>query len=135
MFLKKDTLNYGDGSVELYELSGLQRIEYLEFIQKRTAKYDSDTKDATETDKRVAYIQMALEINAWLVSRALLNGDLTQDADTLYQSVQAQWSYEALSDGAEMVLTLSGLVVTEKDKAGDSDYSGEQQEDMTPEKS
>ncbi|EAQ6132015.1 phage minor tail protein G [Salmonella enterica] len=132
MFLKKDTLNYGDGSVELYELSGLQRIEYLEFIQKRTAKYDTDMKDVTETDKHVAYMQMGLEINAWLVSRALLNGDLTQDADTLYQSVQAQWSYEALSNGAEMVLTLSGLIVTEKDKAGDS---GEQQEDITPEKS
>ncbi|EEI9430608.1 phage minor tail protein G [Salmonella enterica] len=132
MFLKKDTLNYGDGSVELYELSGLQRIEYLEFIRKRTAKYDTDMEGATETDKRVAYIQMTLEINAWLVSRALLNSDLAQDADALYQSVQAQWSYEALSAGAEMVLTLSGLVVNEKDKAGDS---GEQQEDMTPEKS
>ncbi|EBG1930723.1 phage tail assembly chaperone G [Salmonella enterica] len=132
MFLKKDTLNYGDDSVELHELSGLQRIEYLEFIQKRTAKYDTDMEGATEADKRVAYIQMALEINAWLVSRSLQNSDLTQDADTLYQSAQMRWSYEALGAGAEMVLTLSGLAVTEKDKAGDS---GEQQEDMTPEKS
>ncbi|EBB1560867.1 TPA: phage minor tail protein G [Salmonella enterica subsp. enterica serovar Dublin] len=132
MFLKKDTLNYGDDSVELHELSGLQRIEYLEFIQKRTAKYDTDMEGATEADKRVAYIQMALEINAWLVSRSLQNSDLTQDADTLYQSVQMRWSYEALDAGAEMVLTLSGLAVTEKGKAGNS---GEQQEDMTPEKS
>ncbi len=48
-----------------------------------------------EADKRVAYMQMALEINARLVSRSLLNGDSSQDADTL-SVVQAKWSYEAL---------------------------------------
>ncbi|EMD3454815.1 phage minor tail protein G, partial [Salmonella enterica] len=42
MFLKKDTLTYGDASVELYELSGLQRVEYLEYIQQRTAQYDRE---------------------------------------------------------------------------------------------
>ncbi|EAU8940731.1 phage minor tail protein G, partial [Salmonella enterica] len=89
MFLKKETFTRGDASVALFELSGLQRIEYLEFIQKRTAKYDTDMDGTTEADKRVAYMQMALEINAWLVSRSLLNGDSSQDADTLYQSVQA----------------------------------------------
>lgn len=40
MFLKKETFTRGDASVALFELSGLQRIEYLEFIQKRTAKYE-----------------------------------------------------------------------------------------------
>ncbi|EDZ0945828.1 phage minor tail protein G, partial [Salmonella enterica] len=85
MFLKKDTLSYGDDSVVLYELSGLQRVEYLEFLQKRTAKYDADMDGATETDKRVAYMQMALEINAWLVSRSLFNGDTTQEVEPLYQ--------------------------------------------------
>ncbi|EDV0529393.1 phage minor tail protein G, partial [Salmonella enterica subsp. enterica] len=48
MFLKKDTLNYGDASVELHELSGLQRVEYLEYIQQRTAQYDEETADAGE---------------------------------------------------------------------------------------
>ncbi|EBD6540294.1 phage minor tail protein G, partial [Salmonella enterica] len=109
MFLKKDTLNYGDDSAVLYELSGLQRVEYLEFLQKRTAKYDADMDGETETDKRVAYMQMAMEINAWLISRSLFNGDTTQAVDALYQSIQTTWSYEALDSGAEMVLVLSGL--------------------------
>ncbi|EJZ7017987.1 phage minor tail protein G [Salmonella enterica] len=132
MFLKKDTLSYGDDSVVLYELSGLQRVEYLEFLQKRTAKYDADMDGATEADKHVAYMQMALEINAWLVSRSLFNSDATQEVEALYQSVQAQWSYEALDSGAEMVLVLSGLSADEKDNASDS---GTKAEDMTPEKS
>ncbi|EKM2859325.1 phage minor tail protein G, partial [Escherichia coli] len=29
MFLKQDTFNYGDQSVVMTELSGLQRVEYL----------------------------------------------------------------------------------------------------------
>lgn len=132
MFLKKDTLNYGADSAVLYELSGLQRVEYLEFLQKRTAKYDADMDGATETDKRVAYMQMALEINAWLVSRSLFNGDTTQEVEPLYQSVQAQWSYEALGSGAEMVLVLSGLSADAENNASDP---GEKPENMTPEKS
>ncbi|ELY4474943.1 phage minor tail protein G [Salmonella enterica] len=132
MFLKKDTLTYGDTSTDLYELSGLQRVEYLEFIQKRTAEYDADMNGATETDKRVAYMQMAMEINAWLVSRSLFNGGTAQEVDALYQSIQTTWSYEALDSGAEMVLALSGLSADEKDSASDS---GAKAEDMMPEKS
>lgn len=116
----------------MYELSGLQRVEYLEFLQKRTAKYDADMDGETETDKSVAYMQMAMEINAWLISRSLFNGDTTQAVDALYQSIQTTWSYEALDSGAEMVLTLSGLSADAKDNASDP---GEKPENMTPEKS
>ncbi|EKY6649102.1 phage minor tail protein G, partial [Escherichia coli] len=31
MFLKQDTFNYGNQSVVLNELSGLQRVEYLAY--------------------------------------------------------------------------------------------------------
>lgn len=75
MFLKKDTLNYGDASVELHELSGLQRVEYLEYIQQRTAQYDEETADAGEEERRVAFLRMGIDINAWLVSRSLQNGE------------------------------------------------------------
>lgn len=132
MFLKKDTLNYGADSAVLYELSGLQRVEYLEFLQKRTAKYGADMDGETETDKRVAYMQMAMEINAWLISRSLFNGDTTQAVDALYQSIQTTWSYEALDSGAEMVLVLSGLSADAENNASDP---GEKPENMTPEKS
>lgn len=132
MFLKKETFTYDEASATLYELSGLQRVEYLEFIQKRTAKYDTDMANATDTDRRVAYMQMGVEINAWLVSRSLFNGDTTQDVDALCRSLQVEWSYEALGQGADRVLALSGLEVPAESDSGDGSTSTD---DATPEKS
>ncbi|EJI4859085.1 phage minor tail protein G [Salmonella enterica] len=109
MFLKKDMLTYGDASVELYELSGLQRIEYLEYIQQRTAQYDRETEKSTEEARRVAFLRMGIDINAWLVSRSLQNGDQTRDTGKTSDNIAALWSYESLGKGADMVLSLSGM--------------------------
>lgn len=115
MFLKKDTLTYGDASVELYELSGLQRIEYLEYIQQRTAQYDRETEESTEEERRVAFLRMGVDINAWLVSRSLQNGDQTRDTGKTSDNIAALWSYEALGNGADMVLSLSGMTPPDSD--------------------
>ncbi|EII4457040.1 phage minor tail protein G [Salmonella enterica] len=128
MFLKKDTLTYGDASVELYELSGLQRIEYLEYIQQRTAQYDRETEEATEEASRVAFLRMGIDINAWLVSRSLQNGDQTRDTGKTSDNIAALWSYEALGKGADMVLSLSGMTPP------DSDSAEEGAESSSPEK-
>ncbi|EJE3037419.1 phage minor tail protein G [Salmonella enterica] len=128
MFLKKDTLTYGDASVELYELSGLQRIEYLEYIQQRTAQYDRETEEATEEARRVAFLRMGIDINAWLVSRSLQNGDQTRDTGKTSDNIAALWSYEALGKGADMVLSLSGMAPP------DSDSEEEGAESSSPEK-
>ncbi|EAT0258247.1 phage minor tail protein G [Salmonella enterica] len=109
MFLKKDTLTYGDASVDLYELSGLQRVEYLEYIQQRTAQYDRETEKSTEEARRVAFLRMGIDINAWLVSRSLQNGNETQDTTKTSDNIASLWSYEALGEGADMVLSLSGM--------------------------
>ncbi|EBY1954369.1 phage minor tail protein G [Salmonella enterica] len=127
MFLKKDTLNYGDASVELHELSGLQRVEYLEYIQQRTAQYDEETADAGEEERRVAFLRMGVDINAWLVSRSLWNSDQTQDIDHLSSHTASLWSYEALGQGADMVLLLSGMT--------DPNSDAELKETDSPEKS
>lgn len=124
MFLKKDTLTYGDSSVELYELSGLQRIEYLEYIQQRTAQYDRETEKSTEEARRVAFLRMGIDINAWLVSRSLQNGDQTRDTGKTSDNIAALWSYEALGKGADMVLSLSGMSLPDsgdKTEAGEAD--------------
>ncbi|EDQ0630016.1 phage minor tail protein G [Salmonella enterica subsp. enterica] len=122
MFLKKDTLTYGDASVELYELSGLQRVEYLEYIQQRTAQYDRETKESTEEERRLAFLRMGIDINAWLVSRSLQNGDQTRDTGKTSDNIAALWSYEALGKGADMVLSLSGMSLPD---SGDETEAGE----------
>lgn len=128
MFLKKDTLTYGDASVELYELSGLQRVEYLEYIQQRTAQYDRETEESTEEERRVAFLRMGVDINAWLVSRSLQNGEQTRDTGKTSDNIAAIWSYEALGKGADMVLSLSGMTPP------DSDSEEENAEADSPEK-
>ncbi|ECG5801896.1 phage minor tail protein G [Salmonella enterica] len=122
MFLKKDTLTYGDASVELYELSGLQRVEYLEYIQQRTAQYDRETEESTEEARRVAFLRMGIDINAWLVSRSLQNADQTRDTGKTSDNIAALWSYEALGKGADMVLSLSGMSLPD---SGDETEAGE----------
>ncbi|WP_370607516.1 phage tail assembly chaperone G [Citrobacter meridianamericanus] len=129
MFLKTDTFTYGDHSTVLSELSALQRVDYLMFIQSRTAEYDALPEALTEQERQAAFMQMGVDINAWLVSRALCESKKEDDARHLYDAVRAQWSFDALGLAADKVLTLSGMVVPVAD---DADTSG--QEALTPEK-
>ena len=132
MFLKQDTFNYEKQSVVLSELSGLQRIEYLAFVQQRTAKFDAEEGELPEAERQIAFLRMGMDINAWLVSRSLWNAEQSQDVETLCASVITTWSYDALGAGAgagaEMVLSLSGMGAI--DNAGDDEH-----EALTPEKS
>ncbi|EFC4004325.1 phage minor tail protein G [Escherichia coli] len=128
MFLKQDTFNYEKQSVVLSELSGLQRIEYLAFVQKRTAEFDALDDAMPVADRQIEFLRMGMDINAWLVSRSLWNAEQSQDVETLYASVITTWSYDALGAGAEMVLSLSGMGAI--DNAGDLEH-----EVLTPEKS
>ncbi|HDP7396018.1 TPA: phage minor tail protein G, partial [Escherichia coli] len=54
MFLKQGTFNYEKQSVVLSELSGLQRIEYLAFLQQRTAKFDAEEGELPEAERQIA---------------------------------------------------------------------------------
>ncbi|ELN3085508.1 phage minor tail protein G [Escherichia coli] len=128
MFLKQDTFNYGKQSVVLSELSGLQRVEYLAFVQQRTAEFDALEEGLVEAERQIAFLRMGMDINAWLVSRSLWNADQSQDVEALYPAVRMTWSYDALGMGAGMVLSLSGMDVI-KD-TGDDD-----REALSPEKS
>lgn len=81
MFLKQGTFNYEKQSVVLSELSGLQRIEYLAFVQQRTAKFDAEEGELPEAERQIAFLRMGMDINAWLVSRSLWNAEQSQDVE------------------------------------------------------
>ncbi|EMR9967371.1 phage minor tail protein G, partial [Escherichia coli] len=111
MFLKQDTFNYGNQSVVLTELSGLQRVEYLAFVQKRTAEFDALDDAMPVADRQIEFLRIGMDINAWLVSRSMWNTDPSQDVDALNEDVKNTWSYDALGDGGSLVLSLSGMPV------------------------
>lgn len=133
MFLKNDTFTYGGHSAVLSELSALQRVDYLMFIQSRTAEYDALPEKLTEQKRQAAFMQMGVDINAWLVSRSLCDSKKEEDARPLYEEVRVQWSFDALGLAADKVLTLSGMVVPVGDNAGEDDDTAEQ-DALTPEK-
>ncbi|WP_057515527.1 phage minor tail protein domain-containing protein, partial [Salmonella enterica] len=97
MFLNTDTFNYGGHSIVLSELSAL-----------------------TEAERQTEFMQMGVDINAWLVSRSLCESKKEEEARALYESVRLEWSYEALGRGADMVLSLSGmrLPASQEDDSG-----------------
>lgn len=55
MFLKQDTFNYEKQSVVLSELSGLQRIEYLTFVQQRTASLMPGRENCRRLNDRLLF--------------------------------------------------------------------------------
>ncbi|HAW3443944.1 TPA: phage minor tail protein G [Escherichia coli] len=129
MFLKKSSFNYGDQSVVLTELSGLQRVEYLAFVEKRSAEFDALDDAMPVAERQIEFLRMGVDINAWLVSRSLWNAAPSQNVDTLNEDVKNTWSYDALSEGSALVLSLSGMPVST------GDVQNGEQETLTPEKS
>jgi len=106
MFLEKAVLHYGHEQVELCELTALQRAEYFECIAELLASGDSN---ATDAGKGAALLRLNTESNAWLVSRALWNGNREADVFDIYQQILSDWPEKALSRAAEEVMKLSDL--------------------------
>lgn len=119
MFLKTDTLAYFDMNVTLYELSALQRMEYIQYLYDETAAFEVQTQDADEDKKNHAWLKLRFSLNVWLVAHSLWNADTTQDITLLIRDTSQGWGWEVLDKAAEKVLRLSGMLA-EDDNAGDS---------------
>lgn len=111
MFLKKEDFPYNGESVVLYELSGLQRIEYMEFISEKTKPFENMAEADSSSNRNAEFYRITIEINAWLVSRSLWNADNKQDVEKLFESTMLSWSSDALELGANKVIELSGMNV------------------------
>ncbi|MFF0907547.1 phage tail assembly chaperone G [Proteus mirabilis] len=111
MFLKKKEFTYSDNTIELFELSALQRIEYFDFLVEQSQK-NEDVEKAEGIKKTALIIRANTESNAWLVSRSLAHGE-TRDIEQVYHEVLSQWPPEALGKVAKEVLVISGMAQTE----------------------
>ncbi|HEK0622963.1 phage minor tail protein G [Proteus mirabilis] len=111
MFLKKKEFTYSDNTIELFELSALQRIEYFDFLVEQSQK-NEDVEKAEGIKKTALIIRANTESNAWLVSRSLAHGE-TRDIEQVYHEVLSLWPPEALGKAAKEVLVISGMAQTE----------------------
>ncbi|AVB30073.1 phage tail assembly chaperone G [Proteus mirabilis] len=111
MFLKKKEFTYSDNTIELFELSALQRIEYFDFLVEQAEK-NEDVEKAEGIKKTALIIRANTESNAWLVSRSLAHGG-SNDVEKIYNDVLSTWNPEALALAAKEVLVISGMAQTE----------------------
>lgn len=133
--LKKDAFDYADQKVEISELSGLQRIDYLSFIKEVADKYDALPEETSDSDRNIAFTKMQLRINAWLVAASLWHSDKKQNVETLQQVVLEDWSGAAIASCSQKVLALSNMIPAQVESSDtDEQLLPETKKDLTPEK-
>lgn len=133
--LKKDTFDYAGQKVEVSELSGLQRIDYLSFIKKSADQFDALPEDTSDSDRNIAFTTMRLRINAWLVAASLWHSDKKQDVETLQQIILVEWSGAAIAGCSQKVLVLSDMVPAEVEHSDTDEHAlPDPREELTPEK-
>ncbi|AEF46520.1 phage minor tail protein G [Serratia sp. AS12] len=133
--LKKDAFDYADQKVEISELSGLQRIDYISFIKEVADKYDALPEETSDSDRNIAFTTMQLRINAWLVAASLWHSDKKQNVETLQQVVLEDWSGAAIASCSQKVLALSNMIPAQVESSDtDEQLLPETKKDLTPEK-
>lgn len=108
MFLKKESTDIGGNQIEMNELSGLQRIEYLEYLTE-IQKESKSFAELPAEERGAKYLRLSLNINAWLISRSLWHNDHSKSVDDLKTEVLSSWSPDNMFLAAGKVLSLSNL--------------------------
>lgn len=134
MFLKTEPLEYNGETVTLYELSALQRIEFIGYIAELNKGVPADTTEMSEEALAGIVTSINVKISARIVAMSLWQkeGLKGPSVDELHQNVLSGWPLPAISEADFIVRNLSGMLPVAP-AAGDEDPS--KREDQTPEKS
>ena len=134
MFLKTEPLEYNGETVTLYELSALQRIEFIGYIAELNKGVPADITEMSEEALAGIVTSINVKISARIVAMSLWQkeGLKGPSVDELHQNVLSGWPLPAISEADFIVRNLSGMLPVAP-VAGDEDPS--KREDQTPEKS
>jgi phage minor tail protein G len=133
MFLKTESLEYNGETVTLYELSALQRIEFIGYIAEVNKVVPADTAEISEEALAGIVTSINVKISARIVAMSLWQreGLKGPSVDELHQDVLSGWPLPAISEADFIVRNLSGMLSVAP-AAGDEEPSDK--EDQTPEK-
>lgn len=110
-FLKSEPFTYNGNTIQLFELSGLQRIEHLQYLAKEDK---SLPKDEGDEDYLTIRVSSNLRVGARLIAMSLWQGDTSKDIDSLHHEVLSGWPPGMIGAGELFVKTLSDMIpVTE----------------------
>lgn len=132
MFLKKEPFEYNGESVTLFELSALQRIEFIGYLAEVNKSMPADTTEMSEE----ALAGIVTAINVKTASRVVAmslwqeGGLKGPSVDELHQGVLSDWPLAAIAKADLIVRNLSGMMLAVPE-VGDEPALMEEQ---TPEK-
>lgn len=122
MFLKKEDFTYNDESATIFELSALQRIDFLTFMAQEEKAVSADSDDISDQEMTARLVGSNIRCGARLIAMSLWHNDRKgADVDALYQQVLSSWPPEAIGKAEMQIKLLSGMLVpVEDDNTGDS---------------
>ena len=106
-FLKSEPFTYNSSTIQLFELSGLQRIEHLQYLAKEDK---SLPKDEGDEDYLTSRVSSNLRVGARLIAMSLWQVDTSKDIDSLHHEVLSGWPPGMIGAGELFVKTLSDMI-------------------------
>lgn len=127
MFLKKAKFTWQTESLTIFELSALQRIEYITFMAAEEKAVSADSDGISDQEMTARLIGSNIRCGARLIAMSLWHNDPAgTDVETLYQQVLSGWPPEAIGKAEMEIKLLSGMLVpVDDDNAADPDASAE----------
>jgi len=97
MFLKKEDFTYNEKSAIIFELSALQRIEFLMFLAQEEKTVGADSEGITDQEMTTRLVGSSIRCGARLIAMSLWHNDPAgADENVLYQQVISSWPPEAI---------------------------------------
>lgn len=124
MFLKKEVFTFNGQSLDIYELSALQRIEILEWLAGQEKLQEKSAAGKTEENKAAHLLGFNIRASARIAAMSLWHGtDKSKTVDQLHQEILETWPVEAVGKADIQVKILSGMIRTgtEEENAGDTE--------------
>lgn len=118
MFLKTEEFSFGGESMTLYELSALQRIEYLSYLAEMEKKLSPAESDPSI--RHAELVAMGIRASAMLVAMSVWQGGRKGPPVTeLYDEILATWPVTALGEADRHIKILSGMMPPENEDTTD----------------
>jgi len=106
-FLKTEPFTYNGNTIQLFELSGLQRIEYLQYLAAEDKKLPKDEGDEGYLPLRIS---SNLRSGARVIALSLWQGDTSKEIDSLHYEVLSGWPPGMIGAGELFVKSLSDMI-------------------------
>ncbi|AUV01619.1 phage minor tail protein G [Enterobacter hormaechei] len=112
MFLKTQPLEYNGETVTLYELSALQRIEFIGYIADVNKDVPANDTEISQEVLNGIVTTINVKISARIVAMSLWQeeGLKGPSVDELHQDVLSGWPLPAISEADFIVRNLSGML-------------------------